>query len=69
MTTENLINEIEEFVNRMKGQRVMIYEDQVIMYALYNKYYGTIEQNYGCDLCAIRLFSRLENLINKKNGK
>jgi hypothetical protein len=64
-----LIDKIEEFVNSMKGKRMMTHDEQEVMFGLYNKYYNTVEQNYGCDLCAIRIFSKLENLIKKKNGR
>jgi len=65
-----LIQEICTFINSMKGKSSMAFELQKQMFSLYNEYYNTFENNYGCDLCVIRIFSKLESIKNSyENGK
>lgn len=57
-----LAEEIAVFVKSMIGKARANQTEVNQMFALYNKWYGTMEQNYNCDLCAIRIYTKLEKI-------
>lgn len=67
---KDLVVEIYNFVMSMKGKSKGTPDEIKAMFALYNKYYGTAERDYHCDLCAIRIFSKLDKIAkNYVDGK
>lgn len=59
---KELGKEINEFVTSLKGRSKASREEIKKMFDLYNKWYTTKETNYSCDLCAIRIYSKLEKI-------
>lgn len=59
---EKLIEEIINFVKKTSGRSSLSNSESIQMFGLYNRYYGTAEDNYSCYLCAIRIFDRLKNI-------
>ena len=67
---KELVVEIHNFVMSMNGKSKGTAEEIKMMFSLYNKYYGTNEREYHCDLCAIRIFSKLNKITkNYVDGK
>lgn len=62
---DKLMEEICSFVNKMKGKSIASNEEIREMFGLYNRHYKTTETNYSCELCVIRIFTKLEKI--KKN--
>ena len=54
--------QIYNFVNSMKGKSRATPSETKQMFELYNKYYNANERNTNCDLCAIRIYSKLEKI-------
>lgn len=70
MQKENITDKICGFVESMRGKARANKEELKKMFDLYNEYYGTKEQDIHCDLCAIRIFSKLEKIAkNNEKGK
>lgn len=65
---KELTERIVTFVKNMKGKGKLTHDEAVYMFNLYNEYYGTVERDYSCDLCAIRIYSKLEK-ISKSYGE
>lgn len=60
-----LMPEINQFINKMvHSGRARMYPDETCeLERLYNAYYGVYEKIGKCDICGIRMFSRLQKLV------
>lgn len=59
---KELVVEISEYICKMDGKSIALLDEIKEMYGLYNRYYGTAENDYSCDLCAIRIYSKLKKI-------
>jgi hypothetical protein len=57
-----LQQEINTFIKSMKGKSRISRDEAKHMFSLFNSYYHKNETNYGCDLCAIRIYKQLEKI-------
>ena len=57
-----LILEFIEFNKKFVGRSRMTHDEAVKLFTIYNEYYNQDEKNYSCDLCTIRVYSRLNKV-------
>jgi hypothetical protein len=60
-----LKQEIVKFVYSMRGKARANNIDLKKMFGLYNEYFRASETRMNCDLCAIRIFSKLEKVAKE----
>ena len=53
---------IAEFITSILGKTRLERPETVIMFGLYNEYYKANERDYTCDLCAVRIYTRLRKI-------
>lgn len=63
---EQALNDFIQLRRELSGRTRMQHGEAVRMFDIYNRYYNAHENNYTCDLCAIRLYSRLSKLVQNK---
>lgn len=68
MAIENkkeFVAEVKEFMQALSGQINISHEDRIKMFRFYSIYYNDTQTNYDCDLCMIRIHSKLTKLIGE----
>lgn len=59
---EELLKKMLDLVTSMRGRTSMTHDQVKYLFSLYNEYYKTYESNYSCDLCVIRIYSKVEKI-------
>jgi len=59
---KNLLPEIKNFIQGMKGKQAITKEETIIMFKLYNDYYERRDKP-GCGTCTARIYNTLKKLI------
>jgi len=67
--TDKILDDILEFVISFRGKTKMPYDKILVMYDLHNRYFKEIENNTNCDLCVIRVFSKLNKVAMQYQNK
>lgn len=64
VTKDNLIIDICNFIDSLKGKVRIVEPEAKQLFNLYNTYYNSNETNYSCELCVIRVYAALEQIKN-----
>ena len=67
---KEIAKDIYSFLKTLRGRSKTTKDKVIKMFNLYNEYYKTNENNYSCDLCVIRVYSKLKKISeNYEQGK
>lgn len=59
---DELREEILQFMESIRGKEILSFDERKRMFGLYNRWYNAAETQYDCELCWIRVHTKLNNI-------
>ena len=59
---DELKENIFGFMEKIKGKTILTFDERKEMFGLYNRWYNAAETNYDCEICWIRVHTKLNNI-------